>query len=97
MSLTIRQMTASDWDEVAQIYQFGIDSGVATFQTECPSYAVWDQSHKKECRLVAVWGGKVIGWAALSPYSSRAVYAVWPKSAFIFIRNFRGMAMEPFC
>jgi len=90
MSLTIRQMTASDWDEVAQIYQFGIDSGVATFQTECPSYEVWDQSHKKECRLVAVWGGKVIGWAALSPYSSRAVYAGVAEISIYLHPEFQG-------
>ena len=76
MSFTIRLMESSDWDAVAGIYQAGMDTNLATFQTECPSYEEWDASHLKCCRLVAVdESGSVIGWAALSPVSSRCVYA----------------------
>jgi phosphinothricin acetyltransferase len=64
-----------DWDAVAVIYQEGINSKVATFQTEVPTYEVWDQSHITSCRLVAEIDHEVVGWTALSPYSSRCVYA----------------------
>lgn len=76
MSVAIRPMESSDWDAVAKIYQEGMDTNLATFQTECPPYEEWNASHLKCCRLVAVDSdGSVIGWAALSPVSSRCVYA----------------------
>jgi phosphinothricin acetyltransferase len=34
----IRAMTAEDWPAVARIYQAGMDTNLATFQTECPSW-----------------------------------------------------------
>lgn len=71
----MRPMRADDWDCVARIYQAGMDTNLATFQTECPPYDEWDSSHIQECRIVAEQGGKVVGWAALSPVSSRCVYA----------------------
>lgn len=75
MVLIIRAMQKEDWAEVAAIYQEGIDTKIATFQNEVPSYEAWDQSHLKSCRLVAESEGRVIGWTALSPYSSRCVFS----------------------
>lgn len=71
----MRPMQADDWDSVARIYQAGMDTNLATFQTKCPPYDEWDSFHIQECRIVAEQGGKVVGWAALSPVSSRCVYA----------------------
>jgi phosphinothricin acetyltransferase len=68
-------MEAEDWSAVAKIYQDGINTEIATFQTEVPSYEDWDKSHIKACRLVAEHNGEVVGWTALSPISSRCVYA----------------------
>jgi L-amino acid N-acyltransferase YncA len=70
----VRAMRAEDWPAVARIYQEGMDSNLATFQTVCPSWEEWDAAHQKQCRLVITRGGDVVGWAALSPYSSRSVY-----------------------
>jgi phosphinothricin acetyltransferase len=67
-------MTPADWPEVAAIYAEGIATGNATFQTEPPEWAAWDEAHLPECRLVAEADGRILGWAALSPYSRRAVY-----------------------
>ncbi|MBE5963264.1 MAG: N-acetyltransferase [Lachnospiraceae bacterium] len=76
MKIQIRNMNASDYIKVEEIYLEGIKTKCATFQTEAPSFEQWDASHLKECRLVAVEEkeGLVIGWAALSPISSRCVY-----------------------
>jgi phosphinothricin acetyltransferase len=68
------------WTSVREIYGEGIATGNATFETELPSWEKWDAGHRKECRLVAVEshagsGARVLGWAALSPVSSRSVYA----------------------
>lgn len=75
MGVVVRPMEGSDWAAVAGIYQEGIDTDMATFQTECPAYDQWDAAHLQACRLVAVDSeGSVAGWAALSPVSSRYVY-----------------------
>jgi phosphinothricin acetyltransferase len=69
----IRLMLSKDWDTVSKIYAQGIATGMATFETESPSYNSWDTAHLKACRLVAE-DYDVLGWAALSPVSSRCVY-----------------------
>ncbi len=75
MELMIRAMKPEDWNVVEAIYREGIDTKTATFQKETPTYEDWDKSHVKNCRFVAQRNGIVVGWAALSPYSSRCVYS----------------------
>jgi phosphinothricin acetyltransferase len=67
-------MAEADWPEVLRIYLEGIEGGDATFETVAPGYPAWDTSHLPSPRLVARDGSPVIGWAALSPVSRRAVY-----------------------
>ncbi|MET6997823.1 GNAT family N-acetyltransferase [Chitinophaga defluvii] len=73
--MTILPMTSAHGPEVLSIYEEGISTGNATFQTAAPSWEEWDQSHLKSCRLVTVEDSKVLGWAALTPVSGRCVYA----------------------
>jgi phosphinothricin acetyltransferase len=74
--LTIDAMQVADWPAVRAIYEEGIATGLATFERSAPSWDAWDRSHRRECRLVARDpDGAVVGWAALSHYSARAVYA----------------------
>lgn len=67
-------MQPADWTEVRAIYLEGIDTGNATFETAAPSFADWNKAHLPFARLVARLGGGTVGWAALSPVSSRCVY-----------------------
>ena len=71
---TIRPMKNSDWSAVSKIYNDGIKTGYATFETSVPSFEEWDQNHLSSCRFIAERDGETIGWAALSPVSSRCVY-----------------------
>lgn len=71
----IRPMTAADWPAVRAIYDEGIATRNATFITTSPDWPEWDAGHLAACRLVADEAGTVVGWAALSPVSSRCVYA----------------------
>ncbi|WP_436488694.1 N-acetyltransferase family protein [Chitinophaga sp. ARDCPP14] len=73
--MTILPMTATHGPQVLAIYEAGISTGNATFQTAAPSWEEWDQSHLKNCRLVATEDNRILGWAALTPVSSRCVYA----------------------
>ncbi|HYM79522.1 MAG TPA: GNAT family N-acetyltransferase [Candidatus Dormibacteraeota bacterium] len=88
MPYPIMPMPAELWSVVREIYREGIATGIATFETELPDWEKWDSSHRKDCRLVAldelyedkadrlipVSELKVLGWAALTPVSSRRVY-----------------------
>jgi phosphinothricin acetyltransferase len=73
--LLIRRLEAKDWEAVAAIYEAGIASRNATFETRVPGWAAWDAGHLPEHRLVAERDGRVVGWAALSAVSSRSCYA----------------------
>jgi phosphinothricin acetyltransferase len=75
MDLTIDALTPADWPAVRAIYAAGIATGNATFETDAPTWAAWDAGHCPAGRLCARAGGAVVGWAALSPVSRRAVYA----------------------
>jgi L-amino acid N-acyltransferase YncA len=68
-------MTAEDWPAVEAIYAEGIATGHATFETTTPSWDEFDRGRHRDHRFVAVEDGGVLGWAALSPTSSRPCYA----------------------
>ena len=78
-------MHAEDWPAVRAIYEQGIATGVATFETQAPTWEAWDEAHRPEHRLVARDAtGDVLGWVAVSSYSSRRVYAgVVEESVYI--------------
>lgn len=73
-SITIRDLNQSDWNDIKDIYQQGLDLNIATFQTECPNFEEWDNGHLADCRFGAVYENKLVGFAVLSPTSKREVY-----------------------
>ena len=75
-TVAIRPMRDEDWPAVRDIYEAGIATGNATFETLAPSWERWDAGHLPGHRLVATTDDDiVVGWAALSPVSDRCVYA----------------------
>ncbi|MGI5239716.1 N-acetyltransferase family protein [Dactylosporangium sp. CA-139066] len=69
-------MTAADAEQVLAIYQAGMDEGNASFEHTAPDWAAFDAARLPEHRFVAVDDdGAVRGWVAVSPTSTRAVYA----------------------
>ena len=73
--ISVRPMTRDDWPTVRRIYEEGIATGLATFETKTPDWDEWNASHLPFGRLVASRDGTVAGWAALSPVSDRCAYA----------------------
>jgi phosphinothricin acetyltransferase len=69
----VRDLLPLDWGEVAAIYAEGISTGVASFETEPPSWEAWDAAHP-ESRVVAELDARIAGWCALSPISERHCY-----------------------
>ncbi|MFJ6414343.1 GNAT family N-acetyltransferase [Terribacillus saccharophilus] len=74
-SALVRQLVRNDWERVRDIYKIGIESGNATFETNAPDWEYWNNGKLSFGRLVAEIEGKIAGWVALSPYSSRQVYS----------------------
>ncbi|HLT24478.1 MAG TPA: GNAT family N-acetyltransferase [Ignavibacteria bacterium] len=73
--MEIVQLSHDHWSGVKRIYEEGIATRNATFETEAPSREEWDKKHHDICRFAAVDNGEVLGWAALIPTSTRKVYA----------------------
>ncbi len=86
-------MIEADWPKVSEIYADGIVSGYATFETTVPSYSDWDQAHLEQCRLVVHQKEDVLGWAALSPVSSRCVYGGVAEVSVYIGKNNRGLGL----
>ncbi len=92
-------MTAGDWSAVAAIWDEGIATGNATFETEPPSWSSFDETRCREGRFVAEDGGTVVGWAAIAPVSTRPCYAgVVENSVYVTAsawgRGIGGMLMD---
>jgi L-amino acid N-acyltransferase YncA len=73
--MVIDLLRAADWPAVRAIFEAGIASGNATFETAAPDWPAWDAGHLAEHRLVARLDGRVVGWVALAPVSDRCAYA----------------------
>jgi L-amino acid N-acyltransferase YncA len=73
MAATLRELRSEDWPTVRAIYEEGIRGGAATFETQAPTWERWDGAYS-DLRIVAERDGAVVGWAALSPVSSRRCY-----------------------
>jgi len=71
----VRDLRSEDWPEVARIYREGIEAGNATFETEVPTWEAWDATHLPAHRFAAERDGRVVGWIALLPVSSRECYS----------------------
>ena len=92
-AVEIRDLRPEDWARVAEIYWDGMRDGLATFETEVPSWEVWEAAHLPRHRLVADLMGEVVGWAALSPASSRRCYTGVAENSVYVARDARGMGI----
>jgi phosphinothricin acetyltransferase len=75
MTFTVDALRAGDWDAVRRIYQQGLDTGNASFETQAPAWEAWTAKHHPHSRFVVRAEGHVVAWAALAPVSPRACYA----------------------
>jgi len=73
----IRPMRAGDAGQVLAVYQAGLETGQASFESAAPSWEEFDAGKLPLHRHVAVSAatGRLLGWTAASPVSSRRVYA----------------------
>jgi L-amino acid N-acyltransferase YncA len=104
MDYPILPMQPEHWPAVREIHRQGIETGQATFETEPPDWERWNRGHREDCRLVALEpiapdsadflmplaSLRLLGWAALSPASSRRVYSGVAEVSIYVARDARG-------
>jgi len=76
--ILIRPMRPADGGQVLAIYQAGLDTGQASFETAAPPWEAFDAGKLRLHRHVAVDAAdtsRVLGWVAVSAVSGRCVYA----------------------
>lgn len=93
MDIIIRPMERDDWSDVVEIFIQGMQTNMATLDYTFPSYDVWDQIHLPSCRLVAEIDGDVVGWTALSPFSTRECYSGVAELSVYVNNNKKGMGV----
>lgn len=74
--VTVVPMTPVHAAHVLAIYQAGIDTGDASFETVAPRWEDFDRARMPDHRFVALdEAGAVVGWIAATAVSHRSVYA----------------------
>lgn len=92
MLISIKSLNFTHWESVRKIYLEGIDTGLATFETEAPTWGEWDARHLPFARFIAKAEADeaLLGWAALSPISIRRVYSGVAEVSVYVAANARG-------
>lgn len=90
MDYKVEKMESEDWEQVKDIYLEGINTGIATFQNEAPTWEAWDKGHLKIGRLVARSRDGVLGWVAIAPTSSRCCYEGVVEVSIYIGEKYRG-------
>ena len=88
--MEVGELKEPHYTTVKKIYLEGIATGNATFQTEAPDWEDWNKSHLLHSRFIVLENDTIAGWAALSPVSSRCVYAGVAEVSVYVGKDFRG-------
>ena len=77
LDFALLRMKSVDYPSVSRIFTQGIETGNATYDTSAAVWEDWDAKHLMHSRWVVKSAneGSVLGWAALSPVSSRVVFS----------------------
>lgn len=74
VNMKFESINSNNFADVARIYKEGILTGMATFETDIPTWDKWDGAHMNFGRISIYEDGRMLGWAALTPVSDRCVY-----------------------
>ncbi len=92
--MKIGLMDSGHFTDVKNIYQQGIDTGDATFESSPPpSWQAWNKKFLSNLSLVCLDNEKVIGWAAISQVSTRKVYQGVGEISLYISEEYRGQGI----
>jgi L-amino acid N-acyltransferase YncA len=88
--MNIKNLEPIHWEAIKKIYEAGINTGYATFETSAPTWEVWNKTHLPHSRLICELDGKVAGWVALKAVSGRSVYSGVAEISVYIDTEFQG-------
>ncbi len=91
--VSIRSMLPNDWQSVKTIYESGIATGIATFETSPPNWEKWNSEHLLFGRFVATIENEIVGWTSLTSVSSRCVYGGVAEISIYVSENYKGFGI----
>jgi len=94
MNYELREMLPNDEARVLEIFQQGVDSGIATLETEVPTAEAWSMEYFNDCRWVLEnENNEVIGWCALKPISKRESFKGVAEVSIYFDKEYQGKGL----
>lgn len=95
--INIRKATINDLKEITKIYNKAIENTVATFDTEqktLDEQKNWFENHgPKNPILIAEQDEFIVGWAALSKYSTRCAYSDTAEISLYIDEKYQGKGL----
>ncbi len=85
--IIIRKMHEEDWCAVREIYQEGIATGNATFQTAAPEWLEWNEGHLRTAAtspllITEWWMGCAISFSRRHAYRGVAELSIYVSTHF---------------
>ena len=94
MNYELREMLPGDEARVLDIFQQGVNGGLATFETTIPTAEAWNMDYFNDCRWVLENGtNEVVGWCALKLVSKREAYKGVAEVSIYFDNNYQGKGL----
>ncbi|MGG7437921.1 N-acetyltransferase family protein [Chryseobacterium arthrosphaerae] len=94
MNYELREMLPSDEARVLEIFKQGVDSGIATLETEVPTAEAWSMEYFNDCRWVLEnENNTVVGWCALKPVSKRESFKGVAEVSIYFDNEYQGKGL----
>ena len=81
------------YPEVAEIYREGMATGMATFETQVPTWEAWNERFLSMGRLVAIHSNQVAAWCTFSAISKRPVYRGVVENTIYVGEKFRNLGI----
>lgn len=65
--MLVKNLEEKHWEEVKKIYELGISTNIATFETKISDWKTWDESYLNHSRLICEIDERVGAWIAIKP------------------------------
>ena len=73
-NLKFTTINSVNYPQIATIYNEGLTTNMATFETKVPDWDSWNLKYHPFCRIALEDENKILAWATLSKVSERTVY-----------------------
>ncbi|WP_017259187.1 GNAT family N-acetyltransferase [Pedobacter arcticus] len=71
--MLVKPLEQQHWEAVKKIYELGIATKTATFETEAPDWEEWNAKHLPHSRLICQMDERVAAWVALRPVNNEGI------------------------